>query len=73
MKLKDTDPMPFGKHKGQPLKDVPASYLLWLYEQMRRENDNVKLAFYVEENLNQLNQEAAEEDRDARRYRETGG
>ena len=22
----------FGKHKGMDLEDVPASYLLWLYE-----------------------------------------
>lgn len=27
----DTDPMPFGKHKGEPLQDVPASYLAWLW------------------------------------------
>lgn len=27
--------MPFGKHRGTPLKDVPASYLLWI-------NDNFK-------------------------------
>jgi hypothetical protein len=72
-KLKDTDIMPFGKHKGAQLKDVPASYLLWLYEQMRRDNFNVKLAYYIDEHTKQLNQEAEEEDSDARRYRETGG
>lgn len=28
--LKDTDPMPFGKkHKGKPMSEVPAGYLLW--------------------------------------------
>lgn len=30
MELKDDDPMPFGKHRGTAMKDVPASYLLWL-------------------------------------------
>jgi uncharacterized protein (DUF3820 family) len=23
--------MPFGKHKGLDMEDVPASYLMWLY------------------------------------------
>lgn len=29
----DNTRMPFGKHAGTPLADVPASYLLWFYEQ----------------------------------------
>lgn len=29
----DEKVMPWGKHKGQKLKELPASYLLWLYEQ----------------------------------------
>lgn len=33
----DTDPMPFGKHKGEPLQDVPASYLAWLWRDGLRE------------------------------------
>jgi uncharacterized protein (DUF3820 family) len=28
--LTDTDPMPFGKYKGTPMQDVPATYLRWL-------------------------------------------
>lgn len=31
--LTDLDPMPFGKHKGKPMQDVPASYLRWLREE----------------------------------------
>jgi hypothetical protein len=27
----DTDAMPFGKHKGEPMQDVPARYLRWLW------------------------------------------
>ncbi len=29
--LRDNDEMPFGKHKGTPMRDVPASYLHWLW------------------------------------------
>lgn len=29
----DATTMPWGKHKDTPMRDVPASYLLWLYEQ----------------------------------------
>jgi hypothetical protein len=31
--LEDTDPMPFGKHKGRPMKDVPAYYLHWFWSE----------------------------------------
>lgn len=27
----DLDLMPFGKHKGEPMQDVPAHYLRWLW------------------------------------------
>lgn len=27
----DDTPMPFGKHKGVKLKDVPDNYLYWVY------------------------------------------
>ena len=30
MKLTDKSPMPWGKHKGVPMANVPAKYLLWL-------------------------------------------
>jgi uncharacterized protein (DUF3820 family) len=30
--LTDTSPMPWGAHKGTPMEDVPARYLLWLHE-----------------------------------------
>lgn len=31
-KFTDTSLMPFGKHKGQRLMDVPPGYLLWLHD-----------------------------------------
>jgi uncharacterized protein (DUF3820 family) len=39
--------MPFGKYKGQKLANVPAGYLLWLYDQKKLFGD---LKNYVEEN-----------------------
>lgn len=30
--LTDNSPMPFGKYKGTKLENVPASYLIWLYD-----------------------------------------
>lgn len=30
--LTDESEMPFGKHKGEKMKDVPAKYLLWLWD-----------------------------------------
>ena len=32
-KLEDDSPMPYSKHKGQPMEDVPVSYLHWLWEE----------------------------------------
>lgn len=34
--LTDEGVMPFGKHKGEKMKGVPASYLLWLYDNDER-------------------------------------
>ena len=57
MKLEDTDPMPFGKHKGQPMSEVPASYLHYLWSSgMDKETGNV--AEYIRENLDALKMEA---------------
>ena len=55
--MKDTDLMPFGKFKGMKMGNVPASYLLWLYEK----NMNVKtfgkmddVTVYINDNLDLL-------------------
>lgn len=42
--LTDTDPMPFGKFKGTPMQDVPASYLAWLKNEGC---NNVLVANYI--------------------------
>lgn len=31
--LEDDDEMPFGKYKGEPMREVPEDYLLWLADQ----------------------------------------
>lgn len=49
--LKDTDQMPFGIHKGKKMEDVPASYLMWLYDNNKC-NGNVKE--YIIDNLDVL-------------------
>lgn len=38
MKLTDESLMPFGKHKGEKMANVPASYLLWLYDEYTMPN-----------------------------------
>ena len=48
--LDDDDAMPFGKHKGEPMSEVPAQYLLWFHEQEWASKwPRVKL--YVEERM----------------------
>lgn len=46
--MEDTDIMPWGIHKGKQMADVPASYLLWLYENGKCFG-SVKL--YIHDNL----------------------
>lgn len=54
--------MPFGKHKGQKLGDVPAGYLVWLSEQ---EDDGryPKVREYIKKNLQHLVKESEEDKR----------
>jgi len=52
--LEDIDPMPFGKFKGTPMQDVPASYLAWL----RNEGcSNVVVANYIYNSWEAIEQE----------------
>jgi uncharacterized protein (DUF3820 family) len=54
--LTDDSPMPFGKHKGTPMRDVPVSYFHFLWHNgMKNENGNVSQ--YIRENLDVLKQE----------------
>lgn len=52
----DQTVMPWGVHKGTKLKDVPASYLLWLFEQSWI-RDYAGLHAYLKKHEDQLMQE----------------
>jgi uncharacterized protein (DUF3820 family) len=51
----DSTPMPFGKHKGKAMANVPAVYLLWLHQQ-GCSHDGIRK--YISENYEALMQEA---------------
>lgn len=53
--MKDTDIMPFGKYMGQKMANVPADYLIWLYENNKC---NFGVRQYVRDNLKDLKAEA---------------
>lgn len=51
----DSTPMPFGVHRGKAMVNVPAKYLLWLYN---KGCDHSGVSLYIQENLDALNKEA---------------
>lgn len=64
--LKDTDLMPWGKHKGKEMQDVPAEYILYMYTLIRPIAYN-KMTLtqkhfvgYVEDNKQVLEKQAKE-------------
>lgn len=52
--LTDTDKMPWGQHRGEPMQDVPASYLHWLWTNGKRENKTCPVADYIRRNIDAL-------------------
>lgn len=60
MKLTDESPMPFGKHKGDKMVNVPASYLMWLYDNNKC---NAEVREYIKENLDVLQKEIKDKQR----------
>ena len=55
--LTDTDPMPFGAHKGVPMQDVPASYFHYLWTNGMREDKRSEVAAYIRRSLSALQEE----------------
>lgn len=51
--MRDTDLMPFGKHKGEMIGNVPDEYLLWLHSELsKRCSPFAKpLKEYLDENI----------------------
>lgn len=54
--LNDTDLMPFGKHKGLPLKEVPAEYFHYLWNNGLK-TENKPVANYIRSVLPALKKE----------------
>jgi len=54
MALYDNSPMPFGKYQGEKMANVPASYLMWLYNENKC---NKEVREYIEDNLDVLQEE----------------
>lgn len=53
--LDDDSLMPFGKHKGVRMGNVPASYLHWYWTEAGGENNHVcPVAKYIRDNLTVL-------------------
>lgn len=50
--MTDDSPMPFGKFKGKPLANVPAHYLLWVYENVP--NLGASFKAYLESNMDAI-------------------
>ncbi len=54
-KLTDQSLMPFGEYKDYSMINVPASYLIWLYENRKCSN---QVKNYIIENLDVLRMQA---------------
>jgi uncharacterized protein (DUF3820 family) len=55
MALTDNDTMPWGKHAGTKMANVPAKYLLWLYENNKCYGE---VKTYIQDNLEVIKKEA---------------
>lgn len=53
-KLTDSSRMPFGKYINEKMANVPASYLMWLYDNNKC---NQQVKDYIEENMDVLKDE----------------
>lgn len=50
--LQDTSAMPFGKHKGTEMQNVPADYMFYLWTELGLESDVFSpVARYIRENI----------------------
>lgn len=55
--LSDLDPMPFGKHEGKPMQDVPVGYLHWLWHEGHKNEPDSRVGDYIRRNLSALRME----------------
>ncbi len=54
----DTTIMPFGKYAGVALGNIPAGYLIWLYDNFDFRYKDLYLKNYIKENMDVLIQES---------------
>lgn len=52
--MDDNSIMPYGKYKGEKMINVPADYLLWLYENNKCSGE---VRHYIEENMDVISVE----------------
>ena len=52
--LTDSCPVPYGKYKGTEMANVPAEYLIWLYDNNKCD---IRVRQYIEENMDVIQQE----------------
>jgi len=52
--ITDNSTMPFGKHKGEKMANVPPEYLIWIFENNKC---SAEVAKYIAENLEVLKAE----------------
>jgi len=52
--LTDDDPMPWGKYRGERMEDVPAAYLLWLWNNGKKHDKQCPVADYIRRNRGAL-------------------
>lgn len=57
-KLTDESPMPFGIHKGEKMKDVPADYLLYLWNIGVWNQKDRPIHEYIRESMSALEMDA---------------
>lgn len=56
--LTDKSPMPYGKHRGVAMANVPADYLLWMRSNIPQDDDlNKAIRAYIEDNIELLEEE----------------
>lgn len=57
--LSDESLMPFGQYKGKEMANVPASYLIWIYDNNKC---TPEVANYIEDNMDALKLEIKQQE-----------
>ena len=58
--MSDESIMPWGKHQGKQMADVPAEYLIWLYDNQKCSG---KVKIYIVQNLDVIRNQAKANER----------